>query len=185
TVVPGGVTFTFLVVGGAADFPFTFRDDGLTVERYVPPPVVIPEPAAATPRSASLTPTNLVRVDLGRLDDLMRTVGELVITRARLDNGLGRVAAALPAAEVRELRETSLALERQLRDLREGVMRVRLVPVRDVFARMSFVVRDLVRETGKEAALELTGEGTEIDKFVVERLADPLLHLVRNAVSHG
>ena len=64
-------------------------------------------------------------------------------------------------------------------------MRVRMVPVRDLFARMRLVVRDLTRETGKEVELVVTGEETEIDKLVVERMADPLLHLVRNAVSHG
>ena len=177
TVVPGGVSFTFLVVAAGDDFAAAVADDGLTVERY--------EPAAAAPRAVSLTPANLVRVDLGRLDDRMRTVGELVITRARLENGLGRAAAALPPAEWRELRETSRVMERQLRDLREGVMRVRLVPVRDVFARMRFVVRDLAREAGRDVDLVLTGEATEVDKYVVERLADPLLHLIRNAVSHG
>jgi two-component system, chemotaxis family, sensor kinase CheA len=64
-------------------------------------------------------------------------------------------------------------------------MRVRLVTIRDVFTRMQFVVRDLARESGKEIDLHLSGEFTEVDKYVVERLADPLLHLVRNAVSHG
>ncbi|HUR53162.1 MAG TPA: chemotaxis protein CheW, partial [Gemmataceae bacterium] len=153
----------------------------------VPTPPAVPEPPrpAPAPRSVSLASASLVRVDLGRLDELMRTVGELVITRARLDNGLARVAPSLPAAEGRELRETSLALERQLRDLREGVMRVRLVPIRDVFGRMRFVVRDLAHDTGREIDLHLSGENTEVDKFVVERLADPLLHLIRNAVSHG
>lgn len=187
TVVPGGVTFSFLVVGRTEDFPSAFLDDGLTVDRYQPPPARVPPPGTgATIRQvASLTQSNLVRVDLGRLDELMRTVGELVITRARLDNGLGRIAATLSAAESRELRETSHAMERQLRDLREGVMRVRLVPIRDVFARMRFVVRDLARETGREIDLHLAGEETEIDKFVVERLADPILHLIRNAASHG
>ncbi len=183
TVVPGGVTFSFLVAGRTADFAQAFPDDGLTIERYQPP--TISPPIASARQAASLTPANLVRVDLGRLDELMRTVGELVITRARLDNGLVRVASALSAAEARELRETSHAMERQLRQLREGVMRVRLVPIRDVFARMRFVVRDLARETGREIDLFLTGEQTEVDKFVVERLADPILHLIRNAVSHG
>lgn len=189
SVVPGGgVSFAFLVVSPAADFADVFRADGLTVEPY--PVEAPPAPAAAaTPAAgrtgAALTPTNLVRVDLARLDDLMRTVGDLVITRARLDIGLGRVAAAIPARERRELEETSRALERHLRDLREGVMRVRLVPVREVFTRMRFVVRDLAREVGRDMDLVLTGDDTEVDKFVVERLADPLLHLVRNAVSHG
>lgn len=129
--------------------------------------------------------SHLVRVDLDRLDELMRMVGELVISRARLDDGLRRLGAAVPEAELRPLQETNLALERQLRDLREGVMRVRMVPVREVFARMQFVVRDLTREYRKRAALELSGQETEIDKFVVERMMDPLLHLVRNAVSHA
>ena len=182
-VVPGGVSFTFLVVARGDDFAAAVGAEGVTAERYEPTPA--PAPPDPGPRAAVPAPASLVRVDLGRLDELMRTVGELVITRARLENGLGRAAASLPTAALRELRETSLVMERQLRDLREGVMRVRLVPVRDVFARMRFVVRDLAREAGKEVDLHLAGEGTEVDKYVVERLADPLLHLIRNAVSHG
>ena len=184
TVVPGGgVTFAFIVTSKHESFPAEFAEEGLSVAPFLLPEMVpVPEPVALL---TTLTPRNVVRVDLARLDELMMTLGELVITRARLDGALGRVAAALPAAERRELEETSLTVERQLRDLREGVMRVRLVPVKDVFARMRFVLRDLARETGQETDLHLTGEDTEIDKFVVERLADPLLHLVRNAISHG
>jgi two-component system chemotaxis sensor kinase CheA len=183
----GGISFAFVVLSREPDFAAAVAADGVAVAPYEPPaPAPAPAPTAEpTPEPASAVPRNVVRVDLGRLDELMRTVGELVITRARLDNALDRVAAALPAADRRDLQETSLTVERQLRDLREGVMRVRLVPVRDVFARMRFVVRDLARETGTDVDLVLTGEHTEIDKFVVERLADPLLHLVRNAVSHG
>ncbi|VTR94044.1 chemotaxis protein : Histidine kinase OS=Crinalium epipsammum PCC 9333 GN=Cri9333_3522 PE=4 SV=1: Hpt: H-kinase_dim: HATPase_c: CheW [Gemmata massiliana] len=182
TVPGGGISFAFLVTSSNADFPSHFAGDGLRVEPYESP---APEPVVEPSRSVPLAPSNIVRVDLGKLDELMRTLGELVITRARLDGVLGRVSALLPAAERRELQETSLTVERQLRALRDGVMRVRLVPIRDVFTRMRFVVRDLTRETGQEIELGLTGEGTEIDKFVVERLADPLLHLVRNAISHG
>ncbi|HVK12095.1 MAG TPA: chemotaxis protein CheA [Gemmataceae bacterium] len=183
-VTPGaGVSFRFLVASVAADFAERVAGDGVTVE----PQVAAESPAAeeTSGTSPSLSASNLVRVDLGRLDDLMRAVGELVITRARLENGLGRVAGGLAAGDRRDLEETSLLMERQLRDLREGVMRVRLVQVRDVFARMRLVARDAARETGKSVHLELVGEGTEVDKYVVERLADPLLHLVRNAVSHG
>jgi len=74
---------------------------------------------------------------------------------------------------------------RQLRDLREGVMRVRMVQIGEIFERMRFVVRDLAREGGKHVVLDVLGRETEIDKFLVERMMDPLLHLVRNAVSHG
>jgi two-component system chemotaxis sensor kinase CheA len=124
-------------------------------------------------------------VDLGRLDELMRLVGELVIDRSRLEDGLRRVERALPAAEWRSLQEIGQAMERHLRDLREAVMRVRMVPVGEVFDRMRFVVRDLARDSGKQVRLEVSGQETEIDKYVVERMMDPLLHLVRNAVSHG
>jgi two-component system, chemotaxis family, sensor kinase CheA len=185
TAVPGGISFTFLVIGKSADFEAAIQGEGVTVEPYATASLRVADGNSAPRRVASLSPINLVRVDLGRLDELMRTVGELVITRARLENGLAHAASTLPAAEWRALQETSLAIERQLRDLREGVMRLRLVPVRDVFARMRFVVRDLSHETGREIDLHLTGEETEVDKFVVERLADPLLHLIRNAVSHG
>src|SRR5690606_6171638 len=83
------------------------------------------------------------------------------------------------------LRDHRAGLERQLRDLREAVMRVRLVPVGDIFRRMPFVVRDLARDSAKRVELELVGQSTEIDKFLIERMMDPILHLVRNAISHA
>jgi two-component system chemotaxis sensor kinase CheA len=83
------------------------------------------------------------------------------------------------------VQENAQIIERQLRDLREGVMRVRLVKVGEIFRRMPLAVRDLAREMGKEVRLEIRGQETEIDKFVIERMMDPVLHLVRNAVSHG
>jgi two-component system chemotaxis sensor kinase CheA len=132
-----------------------------------------------------LAPSNFVRVDLARLDDLMRLIGELVTSRARLDESLKHLQRHVAPSEWRALQETSLAMSRQLRDLREGVMRVRMVQVGEIFERMRFVVRDLARESGKEIRLELRGQETEIDKFLVERMMDPLMHLVRNAVSHG
>jgi two-component system, chemotaxis family, sensor kinase CheA len=132
-----------------------------------------------------LAPSHFVRVDLTRLDDLMRNVGDLVISRARLSETLARLERRVPSGEWRAIQENTVAIDRQLRTLREGIMRVRLVPVGEIFRRMPFVVRDLARETGKRMHLELQGQGTEIDKFLIERMMDPVLHLVRNAVSHG
>ena len=126
-----------------------------------------------------------VRVDVARLDELMRLMGELVITRARLADSLAAVEPLVPPAIARSIQDHTLMLERQLRDLRHGVMRVRMVPIGDVFERMTFVARDLAREQGKGVRLDVSGSRTEVDKFVVERLSDPLLHLVRNSVSHG
>ncbi|HEX8149806.1 MAG TPA: chemotaxis protein CheA, partial [Pyrinomonadaceae bacterium] len=144
-----------------------------------------PAPFPAPTGGAMLAPSNVVRVELSRLDELMRLIGELVTSRARMEDGLKHLRRSVAPAEWCALQETSLAMARQLRDLREGVMRVRMVQVGEIFERMRFVVRDLTRESGKEIRLELLGQETEIDKFLVERMTDPLLHLVRNAVSHG
>lgn len=129
--------------------------------------------------------SHVVRVDLARLDHLMRSIGDMVISRARLAESLSRVERYVPPAEWRAVQENSIAIDRQLRMLREGIMRVRMVPVGEIFRRMPLVVRDLARESGKRVRLELQGQATEIDKYLIERMMDPVLHLVRNAVSHG
>jgi two-component system, chemotaxis family, sensor kinase CheA len=138
------------------------------------------EPAADFPETLSLTPSHIVRVDLARLDDLMRIVGEMVIHRSRLEERIQQVGGEQPG-----LKEINLSLGRSLREMREAVTRVRVVPIGELFARMPFAVRDLVRNSGKKAKVALLGNDIEVDKFLVERLKEPLLHLVRNAFSHG
>jgi two-component system chemotaxis sensor kinase CheA len=91
----------------------------------------------------------------------------------------------VPAADWRAIQEQGVAIERHVRDLRDGVMRIRLVPIGEIFERMPLVVRDLARDAQKQVRLEIEGQATEIDKYLTERLMDPLLHLVRNAISHG
>jgi two-component system chemotaxis sensor kinase CheA len=144
-------------------------------------------PAAPAPpaEAAALSSGHYVRVDLSKLDDLMRMIGDLVIMRARLVDGLAAVEPHVSASVWRPLQETASGIERHLRDLREGVMRVRLVPVGEIFRRMPFVVRDLARDTGRRVRVEMSGQDTQIDKFLVERMMDPALHLVRNAMAHG
>lgn len=144
------------------------------------------EPIVTLPDTiSSLVQSNTVRVELTRLDELMRLVGELVTTRARQANYLGQLRHELPLKQWRTLQETNLTLERQLRDLRENIMRVRLVPIGRAFERMKFVARDLANTTAKQIKLELIGQETEVDKLIVDKMIDPLLHLVRNAASHG
>jgi two-component system, chemotaxis family, sensor kinase CheA len=186
------VTFEFLVTTQASATAFAgWERDGLTWTPYAAspaPPELVQEPdlgGTATSMPPAVVPSNIVRVDLARLDEVMRMVGELVISRARLEDGLREAADSTPPAQWRALQQVNLEIERQLRDLREGVMRVRMVPIGQIFERMRFVVRGLARESKKTITLELSGQETEIDKFVVERMTDPLLHLVRNAVSHG
>ncbi|HEY9661641.1 MAG TPA: Hpt domain-containing protein, partial [Allocoleopsis sp.] len=157
------------------------KNDGLD-ELPLPPLASSPVPVSFA--SDVTLPTGVVRVELSKLNDLMCMVGELVITRSRLEDQLSHLT-AVSAVQKRSLQEVNQTLERQLRELREGVMRVRLVPIGEIFTRMQFVVRDLARESQKQIRLELEGQETEIDKFVVERMMDPLLHLVRNAVSHA
>lgn len=145
----------------------------------------VQEPAGAGVHRAMGPSSSVVRVELPRLDALVHVTGELVISRARLKDEIERLGRLVTRAELRPLQEGMAALERQLRALRDGVMRLRLVPIAEIFERMPFAVRDIAREAGKDVQLELSGRTTEIDKYLVERLLDPLLHLARNAVSHG
>ena len=184
----GGIAFDFVVAAPDDKALRALSGDGIAFE---PMPVEATGPIedvlGLAPRAADAAPVeaNFVRVDLSRLDDLMRLVGDLVVSRARLEEGLLRVERFLPSAEWRRLQQEAESIERQLRDLREGVMRVRLVPIAKIFRRMPFVVRDLARDSDKRVQIEMFGQATEIDKFLIERMMDPILHLVRNAVSHG
>ncbi len=128
----------------------------------------------------------VVRVSVERLDALLNLVGELVIQNSGfltvgevLRGQYGRTAA------ITDLEEKVEALGKVTRDLQDGIMKVRMLPVVNVFNRFHRVVRDLARAHGKEIRLEFFGEETEIDKKVMDRIAEPLLHLVRNAADHG
>ncbi|WP_019832925.1 chemotaxis protein CheA [Sphingomonas sp. PR090111-T3T-6A] len=120
-----------------------------------------------------------VRVPAERLDELMDRVGELVIAQSRLSQ------LANGGVDVVALRSVSEEIERLSSELRDTMMVLRMVPVATLFGRFRRLVHDLARETGKTIDLVTEGEGTEVDKTVIERLADPLVHLIRNACDHG
>jgi two-component system chemotaxis sensor kinase CheA len=187
----GGVRFRFLVAASFdAALADTLRADGLVCTAIEPADDKTSDDAdvaavGSLTAVATATAGHYVRVDLGRLDDLMRMIGDLVILRARLSDALGRIEHHVPSLEWRSIQENATGIERQLRELRDGVMRVRLVAVGEIFRRMPFVVRDLARETNRRVQVVVNGQETQIDKFLVERMMDPILHLVRNAVSHG
>lgn len=180
SVLPGG-GFVFIFTLRLAQPPSDaagWSADGVTWEPAGgPEPDAEGRPAAS---SASAAPSHLVRVDLSRLDELMRLVGEMVIQRSRLGDRISRMGDAAHA-----LQEPMAGFGRLLRDMRGAITRMRLVPIAEIFSRIPYVVRDLDRDSGKRVRLVLEGESTEIDKYLVERLREPLLHLVRNAVSHG
>ena len=190
----GRVVFDFTVALHADQVPDeAWRADGLTWEHA--PPAVNAAPrrldirpdAEVGPMGNVAAPSSLVRVDLARLEDLMRGVGELVVSRSRLSDALRRAGngASHGNDAWEELQEANTMLERQLRALRDNVMRIRLVRVGELFERLRFAVRDLAREAGREITFELDGQDTEVDKAIVDRMLEPLMHLVRNAVSHG
>ena len=193
----GGISFEFHVRTEDEAQLSAWRDDGVLYEAVAPAghgavsgegPRDPGRPSSLThrlPEAGAPVSTHFVRVDLARLDELMRIVGDLVVSRARLDATLQRVEPGASSGDWRALQEHSETIERHVRDIREAVMRVRLVPVGEIFRRMPFVVRDLARDTGKRVRLDLVGQSTEIDKFLIERMMDPVLHLVRNAISHG
>jgi two-component system chemotaxis sensor kinase CheA len=143
---------------------------------------VVVKPAAKPPAKSADTPPpaaeTTVRVDTKRLDDIMNMVGELVLVRNRL------VRLGLKSNDEAMSKAVS-NLDVVTADLQSSVMKTRMQPIKKVFGRFPRVVRDLARALKKEINLELQGEDTDLDKNLVEALADPLVHLVRNAVDHG
>ncbi|HWW21610.1 MAG TPA: chemotaxis protein CheA [Steroidobacteraceae bacterium] len=122
-----------------------------------------------------------IRVSVEKIDDLMNSVGELVITQSML----GQLGGLLDDALGERLRSGLAQLERNVRELQESVMRVRMVPISFVFSRFPRMVRDLSQRLNKQVELKMTGGETELDKTVLEKIGDPLVHLVRNSVDHG
>ncbi len=150
-----------------------------------PAPVAAAKPAAPA-RAAAPPPAEkpaseaetTVRVDTARLDDIMNMVGELVLVRNRL------VRLGLSSGD-EAMQKAVSNLDVVTADLQTAVMKTRMQPIKKVFGRFPRLVRDLARQLKKEINLELVGEETDLDKNLVEALADPLVHLVRNAVDHG
>ncbi|WP_426804022.1 chemotaxis protein CheA [Stenotrophomonas sp. SrG] len=136
--------------------------------------------AAAAPAATSEAETS-IRVAVEKVDALINLVGELVITQAMLK----QVSHALDPVHAEQLFAGLDLLERNTRDLQEAVIGVRMLPVDAVFRRFPRLVRDLSSRLGKHVRLRTIGEGTELDKGLIEKIADPLVHLVRNSIDHG
>ena len=182
----GAVSFEFLVSTKETLTDIAaWEAKGVTVQPLEQSDTRAATTSGDTEHNPFLAPSHVVRVDLKRLDELMRITGEMVIHRSRLETQLTQLKSSDRNLDLRGVQEVSGAMGRSLRDLREGIMRVRLVSVAEIFARMPFVVRDLARQTQKKVRLKLVGQETAVDKYLIERLKDPLLHLVRNAFSHG
>jgi len=154
----------------------------LTIVATAPaaPEAAAPEAqAAGGPRKTEAGAT--IRVDLDRVDRLIDLVGELVINQAVLAQRVMEAGLARASAVAMGLDE----LEQLTREIQDSVMAIRAQPVKSVFQRMPRLVREVAAMTGKPVRLVTEGEGTEVDKTVIERLADPLTHMIRNAIDHG
>jgi len=158
----------------------------LPVEHATAPLDAPPTPAAeasASPqrRSADREADSSIRVSVDKVDQLINLVGELVITHAMLAQTVSRLDPVLHENLFNGMGQ----LERNSRDLQEAVMSIRMLPISFVFSRFPRMVRDLAGKFDKQVELKLVGEHTELDKGLIERLADPLTHLVRNSLDHG
>jgi len=144
-----------------------------------------PEPVAAGGSGAKATDST-IRVDVARLDGLMNLVGELVLGRNRLTQISYQVNEHEEGKSIaRELADTCSSIDFITTELQMAVMKTRMIPIGKVFNRLPRLVRDLMKETGKEIELEVFGEETELDRSIIEELNDPLIHIMRNAADHG
>lgn len=154
----------------------------------------IATPAAPDARRATASKSQTIRVDIERLDLLLNLVGELVINRTRISDiaaTLGRELSGKGTTSngvtslAKDLSESSALLARTTNEIQESIMKVRMVPIGQVFDRFPRMVRDLAKARGKEIRLEIAGADTDLDKTIVDEVGEPLMHLVRNCIDHG
>ena len=142
-----------------------------------------PTPEAAVPQVLT---ENILRVEAGRIDSVLNLVGELIIGKSMLQQALTEFGKRYPKEVLRGKFADAMAFQaRVLNDLQRSVMKIRMVPVDQLFRRFPRIVRDVARQCGREVDLELSGQETDLDKGILDAIAEPLTHLVRNAVSHG
>ncbi|EWH08703.1 CheA signal transduction histidine kinase [Catenovulum agarivorans DS-2] len=140
------------------------------------------KPVVNKPAKSKQADANSIRVGIDKVDSLINMVGELVITQAMLSQ---LFESEMTSQTLSRMKEGLAQLEHNTRDLQESVMRIRMLPISFVFSRFPRLVRDTGQKLGKKIELVLQGESTELDKTVMEKISDPLVHLVRNAIDHG
>jgi two-component system chemotaxis sensor kinase CheA len=145
------------------------------------PTAPLSDDVAISAKSMSRT----VRVDIGKLDELMNIVGELVLANSTITGVSTRMRNEGFSRMSIELGKAAKVLERKLADLQKGVMEIRMIPVGQLYEKMSRIVRQISREQGKKVELKFFGADTELDKLIVEDISDPMMHIIRNAIDHG
>ncbi|WP_224984818.1 chemotaxis protein CheA [Geomonas agri] len=126
-----------------------------------------------------------VRVDIGKLDLLMNIVGELVLSHSMIADVAARMRRDGLIVPSQQLNKAAKGLEKKLSELQKGVMEIRMIPVGQLFDKMTRIIRKIAREQGKKVELKLYGADTELDKLIIEDISDPVMHIVRNSIDHG
>ena len=187
------VTSDILIQRVAAAEP-RLDDDLLDVGMHLVPseengsatPVAASLPAELPATSFSYAPESLLRVDAERIDSVLNLVGELIIGKSMLYQCVNEFDKRFVKDPLRGKFADAMAFQsRILNDLQKSVMKIRMVPVEQLFRRFPRVVRDIAKARGKEVELVMSGENTDLDKSILDMLAEPMAHLVRNAVDHG
>jgi two-component system, chemotaxis family, sensor kinase CheA len=162
-----------------------------SLRKTTAPALTIEEGGVAAPEAAPDEDLSLrsmsqtVRVDIAKLDHVMNIVGELIIEKTQLESLARALTAQQNRMAAHELGKIARNLDRKLSDLQKSVIETRMVPVGQIYSKLSRTVRKVARELKKEIELVLRGEDTELDKVMVEELTDPLMHIIRNAIDHG
>jgi two-component system, chemotaxis family, sensor kinase CheA len=145
-------------------------------------PMALPEQSAAPMAAVE----NILRVEAGRIDSVLNLVGELIIGKSMLQQALNEFSKRYPKELLRGKFADAMAFQaRVLNDLQRSVMKIRMVPVEQLFRRFPRMVRDVARQCGREVELVVSGQDTDLDKGILDAIGEPLTHMVRNAVSHG
>jgi len=163
---------------------------GIAAASLEPAPEHIEETHEVWPEAAAQAHTtpaeNILRVDSERIDSVLNLVGELIIGKSMLQQALNELAKAYPKDPLRGRFADAMAFQaRVLTDLQRSVMKIRMVPVEQLFRRFPRMVRDVARQCGKDVELIVSGQDTDLDKSILDAIAEPLTHLVRNAIGHG
>jgi two-component system, chemotaxis family, sensor kinase CheA len=138
------------------------------------------------PQAHATLAENILRVDAERIDSVLNLVGELIIGKSMLQQALNEFAKTYPKEALRGKFLDAMAFQaRVLNDLQRSVMKIRMVPVEQLFRRFPRMVRDVARQCGKDVELVVSGQDTDLDKSILDAIAEPLTHLVRNAIGHG
>jgi two-component system, chemotaxis family, sensor kinase CheA len=175
-----------LMLAAAAAPGETETASALGDDKNAEAPATPPPPVHGETPGVAAAQENILRVEAGRIDSVLNLVGELIIGKSMLQQALHEFARRYPKEVLRGKFADAVAFQaRVLNDLQRSVMKIRMVPVDQLFRRFPRMVRDVARQCSRDVELEVTGQDTDLDKGILDAIAEPLTHLVRNAVGHG